>query len=304
MSVAARLSGFAAALVAVFAVALFAGGVIEPDAVGDETGGAPHASDPHGAAPAAGKPAHADEGHAAASAPQPVRGLSVADDGLALDLVDRAAPQGRATRIAFRITVRGGVAVTKFDVAHEKRMHLIVVRRDGRGFQHLHPTMTAEGYWSTAIKLELAGVYRVFADFTTDGTARTLAADLTVDGAARYRTFPESAPLAPAGSGYQVRLDTDPVRAGRPAELRFAVIKAGRSVKTQPYLGAGGHLVALRDGDLAYLHTHPSSHNEGEGGSGVTFESTFPSAGEYRLYFQFKHGNRVRTAEFTQEVTR
>ena len=25
----------------------------------------------------------------------------------------------------------------------------------------------------------------------------------------------------------------------------------------QPYLGAYGHLVALRDGDLAYLHVHP-----------------------------------------------
>ena len=293
MSVAGRLLGFAAALVAVFAVALFAGGVIEPEAVGDEATGTPHPSDTHAAAPAAEK-----------TAPRPVRGLSVADDGFALDLVDRAAPQGRSARIAFRITGRNGAAVTDFDVAHERRMHLIVVRRDGRGFQHLHPAMTAEGYWSSAIKLELAGVYRVFADFTTDGTARTLAADLTVDGAARYGTFPESAPLAPAGRGYQARLDTDPVRAGKPAELRFAVVKDGRTVETQPYLGAGGHLVALRDGDLAYLHTHPAGRVEGEGGAGVTFESTFPSAGGYRLYFQFKHGNRVRTAEFTQEVTR
>ena len=25
----------------------------------------------------------------------------------------------------------------------------------------------------------------------------------------------------------------------------------------EPYLGAKGHLVALREGDLAYLHIHP-----------------------------------------------
>src|SRR5438477_3662407 len=34
----------------------------------------------------------------------------------------------------------------------------------------------------------------------------------------------------------------------------------------QPYLGAYGHLVALRDGDLAYLHVHP----DGAPGDGRT----------------------------------
>ena len=34
----------------------------------------------------------------------------------------------------------------------------------------------------------------------------------------------------------------------------------------QPYLAAYGHLVALRQGDLAYLHVHP----DGEPGDGRT----------------------------------
>ena len=69
-------------------------------------------------------------------------------------------------------------------------MHLIVVRRDGRGFQHLHPVLGADGTWSAPITLAEAGAYRVFADFQRGGEAHTLAADLTVDGAADY------APLA------------------------------------------------------------------------------------------------------------
>ena len=70
-------------------------------------------------------------------------------------------------------------------------------------------------------------------------------------------------------------------------------------VALQDYLGAKGHLVALRAGDLAYLHTHPE---DGEGGGTVDFETEFPSEGSYRLFLQFKHAGDVHTAEFTQAV--
>jgi hypothetical protein len=36
----------------------------------------------------------------------------------------------------------------------------------------------------------------------------------------------------------------------------------------------------------------------------VRFATELPSEGRYLLYLQFKHGGRVRTAEFTQEVAR
>ncbi len=63
----------------------------------------------------------------------------------------------------------------------------------------------------------------------------------------------------------------------------------------------GGHLVALREGDLGYLHVHPT---EGVGGNAVAFEATFPTAGRYRLFFQFKTGGDVRTVAYTVEVPR
>ena len=70
----------------------------------------------------------------------------------------------------------------------------------------------------------------------------------------------------------------------------------------QPYLAAYGHLVALRAGDLAYLHVHPAGA-PGDGvtpaGPGITFYATAPTAGDYRLYLDFQHDGVVRTAEFT-----
>jgi hypothetical protein len=60
--------------------------------------------------------------------------------------------------------------------------------------------------------------------------------------------------------------------------------------------------VALRDGDLAYLHVHPGGE-PGDGvtqpGPDITFYATAPSVGDYRLFLDFKHGDVVRTAEFT-----
>ena len=56
--------------------------------------------------------------------------------------------------------------------------------------------------------------------------------------------------------------------------------------------------MALREGDLGFLHVHPDENR-------LKFMATFPSAGNYRLFLQFKTADgRVRTAAFTREVSR
>ncbi len=69
----------------------------------------------------------------------------------------------------------------RFDVEHAKRMHLILARRDLSGFQHLHPRQAADGSWSVRARVPEGGSYRLFADFSRGGRARTLGADLAVD---------------------------------------------------------------------------------------------------------------------------
>jgi hypothetical protein len=165
-------------------------------------------------------------------------------------------------------------------------MHLIVVRRDLTGFQHLHPTMAADGTWSVPVTLPDAGAYRVFADFSVDETPHTLAGDLAVDGAVRSVALPASASRA--------EVDGLVVTA---SGLDFAVTRGGAPVELMDYLGAKGHLVALREGDLAFLHVHPDERS-------LRFEATFPTAGRYRLFLQFQVDGRVHTAEFTREVGR
>jgi hypothetical protein len=278
-----KLAGFAVAAALIFAGAAFAGSRI----------------DVHPGKPATEKAAMHPmaAGGAATMAPQPVRGLAVSEKGLTLELARRSAPRGKPFELAFRILDRSGQTVRDFDVEHTKRMHFIVVRRDMTGFQHLHPTENPDGTWSVPVTLPRAGSYRVFADFSVDDTPYTLADDLTVDGPVTSQALP--APVRSVDAdGMRVALTEGAAEAGSESELAFTVTRNGEPVAIQDYLGAKGHLVALRQGDLAFLHVHPDENS-------LKFMATFPTAGDYRLFLQFKTDDgRLHTAAFTQEVTR
>jgi hypothetical protein len=317
MNPALRLVAFAALLVALFALSAVAGNAVDPDTAVEE--GGPAMGDAHGGAGTAaggdgtesGDPHGGEEtDHAVA----PVKGLAISESGYTLELADQQLPAARTVRLRFRILDEDGEPLRRYAVEHERRMHLIVARRDNSGFQHLHPRMRPDGTWTSPIRFEEGGSYRVFADFRAGDTALTLGADLAVDGEASHRALPAPADVADTGTDFEVRLDAPRARAGRESELRFTVLDAfGQTVHPQPYLGAGGHLVALREGDLGFLHTHPidPGHEDGAAAGAETahddaipFEATFPTAGRYRLYLQFKVDGQVHTAPFTVKVTR
>ncbi|MFF0741250.1 hypothetical protein ACFYVL_12705 [Streptomyces sp. NPDC004111] len=248
---------------------------------------------------------HSDHsGHAAHGGGRP-GGLSVSEDGYTLELDSTALTAG-VRRIDFRVTGPDGRAVTEFVTEHEKELHFIAVRRDTSGFQHVHPVRDEKGTWSVELALE-PGDWRFFADIHPaghDGTL-TLGIDAAVAGAYDPRPLPEPTGSARTGE-YTVALD-GALLPGEASELTLTVRRNGSPVTDlQPYLAAYGHLVALRVGDLGYLHVHP----EGEPGDGVTapgpeiaFMAVAPTAGTYRLFLDFQHEGVVRTAEFTVRTT-
>jgi hypothetical protein len=283
-----QLVGAIAAVAAVFGTVVLVGELVSPDDAG-------HGGD-MAAEQSQGGHGEAAGGHS--QAPDPVRGLTASAGGLTLELdTPRIAP-GEHGELRFQVVDEDGTAVRDFEVEHEKRLHLILARRDLTGFQHLHPRMDADGTWSAPVTIPEPGDYRVFADFKHDGENQTLARDLTVSGTAVEEPLPAPASTAVTDTGYRVQLEAEESRAGQPAELTFHVTRGGEEVAVQDYLGAKGHLVALRAGDLAYLHTHPA---EGHGDA-VRFETEFPSEGRYRLFLQFKHEGQVHTAAFTRAV--
>lgn len=268
MTAGVRVAAFGALLAAIFALAALAGRAAGPvtDAGSEHAG----ASSGHGGT------------HAAPAA---------AAGELRLRSTTTTFTAGRPQRFSFAVEDADGELVRDFEVEQARRMHLIVVRRDLRRFEHLHPTQDRSGRWSVSLTLPEAGVYHAFADFQTAGARRTAGIDLFAAGRFEPLALP-AASNAATTDGYHVALRDDG------GTLRFSVRRAGKLVKDlQPYLGARGHLVMLRAGDLAYEHVHPVSADA------LAF-ATDGARGTYRLFLQFRHADRVHTAAFTYEAGR
>jgi hypothetical protein len=226
----------------------------------------------------------------------------VSDGTFRLDTESTTFAAGRAQPLRFQILDAQRRPVTTFVTQHEKPLHLIVARRDLSGFQHLHPTMAPDGTWTVPLTLPSAGVWRAYADFTgtpagAQPVASVLGVDLTVTG--DYRPLPLPAPAPQATTeGYEVTYQGRPrVEAIQP--MLFTVTRGGATAPVEPYLGAYGHLVVLRQGDLGYVHVHPEAKLEN---GAVKFWLAAPSPGRYRMFFDFKAAGTVRTAEFTLAV--
>ncbi|MFT4164661.1 MAG: heavy-metal-associated domain-containing protein [Microlunatus sp.] len=307
MNATGRLVAYGAGLVLLFGVGLGAGRLLMPDSAPT---GQQHASDSVESGELEG---HGHDGdHSSSSAEESSessRGLSLAQHGYVLGPVTAPRLVGTAGQLSFTITDAEGSPVTDFAVSHEKRLHLIVVRTDGSRFRHVHPRLDdSTGTWSLPWAWDAGGTYRVFADFVPAGA--TDAPDVTLT-----RTVDVAGELAPESAtavrrsttvdGYEVRLSGD-LEAGQSTQLQIAVSKDGKPVTTlEPYLGAFGHLVALRDGDLAYLHVHPEGDSPAPGAMGgptISVEVEAPTAGHYLLYLDFQIDGTVRTATFVLEA--
>ncbi|MCX4799276.1 MULTISPECIES: hypothetical protein [unclassified Streptomyces] len=289
MNNALRITAFAAALAATFGTAYGVGRGVDPLVAAEDRPAGQHAGHSEG-----------EEGGATGGADR-AAGLQISDGGYTLALETPTVRAGAPTAIRFAVVDDTGRKVTAYQREHGKELHFILASTDLTEFRHLHPVRAADGTWSTTVDLPKAGGYRAFADFTpaAEGAENlTLGADLAVSGAYRPAALPAPSAVAEV-DGYRVALDGR-LRAGRSGELKLTVSRNGRPVTDlQPYLGAYGHLVALRSGDLAYLHVHP---NESGPGPVVSFMASVPSAGTYRLFLDFQHEGKVRTAAFTVRV--
>ena len=306
MSAGGRIAVFLVGLVVVFAAAVGIGSAVDP---ADTESGAMHDGGGHAAEnDGEGSPKEEEEmyghgGHQQQMTQAPA-GLSISEGGYTLRLAPDFMARGEDRELHFSVLGADGETITDFDELHERRMHLIVVRRDGAQFRHLHPEMDEAGTWTVPVEFSEPGVYRAFADFSVDGEQHTLASDIFVSGGEfEARPFPPPS-SAYETNGYKVRLQADDPLPGEPTSLTFSVGRNGQAVHDlAPYLGAKGHLVALREGDLAFLHVHPEEGHE-VADEEIVFAATFPTAGHYRLYLQFRHEGVVQTTEFTVVVPR
>ncbi|MGJ0184256.1 hypothetical protein [Corynebacterium glyciniphilum] len=295
MKAPARLGLYGLGLVAVFAVSGLTANAVVPEetvqAWTDDTETTAHHQE--------GDAMSSDAGHAGHDASTASLGLGIEQDGYELTAVTAPTTTGTDGELSLTVTGPDGQPVTDFELEHDKELHLIAVRADGQHFEHVHPEMSADGTWSMPWQWDEAGSYRVFADFVPAETGEGITLSTTVQVPGDYDVVAAQPVAETTVDGFDVAVEGDLV-AGEGSELTMTVTRDDQPVTAlEPYLGAFGHLVALRDGDLAYLHVHPLGNTPEAGetsGPQIIFEATAPTPGRYLLYLDFQVDGQVHTA--------
>lgn len=216
-----------------------------------------------------------------------------------------AAKANEETELTIQITDKDGKTVNKYDINHEKLLHLIIVNHDLSFFNHIHPEFKGDGTFTVNTSFPAGGEYKVFADFIpTGGANSTLSEWVKVEGKeSKHAAIPPEGKLVKEVGGKEIELALSGTKPNEEVTLTFNI----RDAKTkkgidnlEPYLGAVGHVVILSKDANQYLHVHPI--DEKATGPDAKFATSFPQSGTYKLWGQFQHNGEVFTVPFVVDV--
>lgn len=209
------------------------------------------------------------------------------------------------TAITIQIQTKEGKPVDKFDINHEKKMHLIVVSRDLSYFDHIHPDYKEDGKFVVTTQFPDTGDYKLFADYVPTGSSATSQSEwVSVDGTAADPTeiIPETN-FVKTINNIDVTLTFDHLKSDMDLNLTFNMVDAKTKkpvTDLQPYLGAVGHVVIISEDAEQYLHVHPT--DEKAKGPDAAFMTKFPKSGVYKIWGQFQRNGETFIVPFVVKV--
>lgn len=218
--------------------------------------------------------------------------------------------EGKATAnqdVTIQISVQdqSGTPIEKFDINHEKLLHLILVSKDLSYFAHLHPEYKGKGLFEVKTRFPFGGEYKWFADFIPAGSSAMTKSDwVKVDGQSRTpEKLDPDGPFTKTVEGKRVTLAVKHLHPNEDVTLTFSFKDAKTDkpiTNLQPYLGAAGHVVIISEDAEQYLHVHPL--DEKSAGPDAKFVTNFPKSGVYKIWGQFQHEQKVFTVPFVVQV--
>lgn len=202
-------------------------------------------------------------------------------------------PEGNEIRIYLKDYL--GNAVDELVVNHEKLLHFIVVDEQLKKYYHLHPEQIGKGEFRIGNVLP-DGFYKGFIDIKPENLAYHVTPVLfvvgdPVDQSHGHRLIADQT-LVQEIDGETVKLTMSTDQINETATLSFEL---NRTALT-PYLGAMGHVVILDEEAQNFLHVHPVNHEN------PVFQTTFKKPGLYKIWAEFKQGEKVRAFPYVVEI--
>lgn len=196
--------------------------------------------------------------------------------------------------------------IEKFDVMHEKLMHLIVVSQDLSYFEHLHPSYAGGGRFDARTTFPAGGYYQLFADFWPTDLGETVQSHwVTINGKEpkAVKLLPDKSLTKQVGDR-EVTLAFDHLMAGMPLDMIFTFKRKDTKAPItdlQPYLGSAGHVVAISEDGKEFVHVHPTE-TKATSGPTAAFSIQFPKKGTYKIWAEFQQNNEVFTVPYVIQV--
>jgi len=217
----------------------------------------------------------------------------------------------QSIKFSYKIKNDKGEILKNYEIAHEKIMHFIVVRKDLQNFHHLHPEFNqTTGEFTVVIAFPTDGPYRLFPDFTPmeDNPQKlpvTVYHDINVGDMSKYKAkpvVPDTKTKKTVGD-YQIIFNF-PAEIMMRNELNYSLsieMNAQPITNLENYLGALGHSVILKEGSLDFIHTHAEEINASRGPE-INFSTSFPEEGAYKIFTQFQHEGKIQTVDYAVKV--
>ena len=207
-------------------------------------------------------------------------------------------------------------AIRSYQVEMTKKLHMIIVSSDFRTFIHDHPSLGPDGHLHLTENFPAPGTYLVYAD-GLPGQMNHQVFRFQLNVGAPGNT---TRTLQPTGMGvqvgpYEVDLSSVRLRAGTMSTLDVNILKDGKpATDLHPYLGVPAHAVFLNANDLSYVHVHPMAMGQmmgdmskeappmpenGPSPSTMMLHIALREGGSYKLWLQFRGGDKLYVAAFT-----
>ncbi|MBD0383161.1 hypothetical protein [Paenibacillus sedimenti] len=207
-------------------------------------------------------------------------------------------------KLSIQISDDKGGKIEKFDVSHEKQMHLIVVNKDLSYFDHIHPDYKGAGLFEISTKFPKNGEFKLIADFIpSGGKQKTESHWIQVGDKTELAAITLDKSLTTVVDGKEITLSFNKLEAGKDIEMKFAFKDSSSKqpiTNLQPYLGAVGHVVIISSDVEQYIHNHPLE--EKATGPDAKFATSFPKSGVYKIWGQFQQNGKLFVVPFVINV--
>lgn len=205
-----------------------------------------------------------------------------------------------------KATITNSTNSVKSTDSSNKQMHLVVVSDDLRFFQHETPTYKS-GKFEVNPDFPAPGNYTVFSDYDKQLTTQKIKIPGDVPLPTELEKFSNTKTLA--NTKITLKAPESNLKSGQQVNLSFDLqdTKNQQPVKLQPYPNSytneKARLFIVRSSSpLKSTDYIPATLLQDSPDGQVSFASSFPQKGTYKLWLHFNRNGKVNTADFWVDV--